>query len=103
MRPKFTRLELLLTMLDSTRLAITMRDVAGPQVSPAVVQSESFAHLVSAIRHMPVEPPDVVILQVSPALPAWQEFVAPTLQVLAGPTHALVSTQGLLACTTLHG
>lgn len=89
------------TMLDSTRLAITKRDVAGPQVSP-VGQSLSFAHLVSAVRHMPV-PLVVVILQVSPVLPARQAFDAPGVQALATPTQALVLMQGLLACETVQG
>jgi hypothetical protein len=88
-------------MLDSTRFAITMRDVAGPQVSP-VGQSLSFEHLVSPVRHMPV-PLVVVILQLSPVLPARHEFVAPGVQVLATPTQALVSMQGLLACDTVQG
>ena len=48
----------ILTMLDSTRLAITMREVAGPQESPDG-QSASLLHLVSAVRHIPVEPPEV--------------------------------------------
>jgi hypothetical protein len=51
---------------------------------------------------MPAVPPDAVILQVSPALPGRQVFDGPGLQVLAGPTHLLVSMQGLLACETVH-
>ena len=51
---------------------------------------------------MPV-PLVVVILQVSPVLPARQEFDGPGVQVLATPTHALVSMQGLLACETVQG
>ena len=92
----------MLTMSASTRLAITTREVAGPQVSPDG-QSVSLAHFVSAVRHMPVVPPDAVILHTSPALPATQGLSGPTVQVLAGPTHLLVLMQGLLACWTAHG
>src|SRR5690348_10035391 len=100
MRPKFTSLALLVTMSASTRLAITKREVAGPQVSPDE-QSVSFAHLVSPVRHMPVVPVVAVMRQSSPATPAMHGFDGPGVQVLAGPTQALVSTQGLLACLTV--
>src|SRR3954454_9798671 len=99
MRPKFTSLALLVTMSASTRLAITKRDVAGPQASPAE-QSASFEHLVSAARHMPVLPAAEVMRQRSPGTPATHGFDAPGVQVLAGPTHALLSVQGLFACLT---
>src|SRR5882757_7015811 len=95
-------LAFLVTMLASTRLAITMRDVAGPQASPAVVQSESFAHLTCVMRHMREAVVAVLpALQRSPALGATQLLVGSGPQVLAGPTHGLVSMQGLLACVTV--
>src|SRR4051794_36175453 len=100
MSPKFTRPALLVAMSASTRLAITTRDVAGPHESPDG-QSVSLVHFVRAMRHMPVVPAAAVILQMSPAVPATQLLVGPGVQVLAGPTQALVSTHGLLACTTV--
>src|SRR5678815_2455737 len=102
MSPKFTSFALSATMLASTRLAITKREVAGPQVSPDG-QSASFEHLVSAVRHIPVLPPDEVMRHVSPATPATHVFGCAGVQVLAGPMQALVSTQGLFASFTVHG
>jgi hypothetical protein len=48
-------------------------------------------------------PAAAVILQVSPTVPSVQGFDGGAPQVLAGPTHLLVSTQGLLDWDTLHG
>src|SRR5450432_976390 len=99
MNPKFTMPVLLFTMSASTRLAITTREVAGPQSSPLAGQSESFWHLSSVMRHMPSA---LVLLlarlQVSEAVPETQGLEGPRVQVLGGPTQGLVSRQGFCAC-----
>src|SRR5262245_21911148 len=99
MKPKFTTLLLLLTMSASTRLAITTRDVAGPQLSPLAGQSPSSWHFSSVMRHMPMA---LVLfaakLLTSLVVPARHGLVGPGVQVLAGPTHELVSLHGFTAC-----
>jgi hypothetical protein len=73
-----------------TRLAMTMREVAGPQLSPETRQSVSRVHLYWLVRHMrePLVLP--LALQRSPLAPARQTLVLAPLQGLASGTQALV-------------
>src|SRR5262245_60702956 len=89
-------------MFRMTRLAITMREVAGPQVSPLAVESLSLSHLYWVTRHMR-EPLTVPLaLQRSPVVPPRHWLAEAPVQVLASGTHELVSPQLLSAYTWLH-
>src|SRR3569623_146314 len=99
MNPKFTMLELLLTMSASTRFAMTTRDVAGPQSSPLVGQSLSFWHLSRLMRHMPsAEVALFAKLHESETMPDAQVFDGLGVQVLAGPTQLFVSRHRFVGC-----
>jgi hypothetical protein len=73
-----------------TRLAITMREVAGPQLSPETRQSVLLAHLYWLTRHMrePLVVP--VALQRSPSTPARHVLAEAPVQGLASGTQAFV-------------
>src|SRR3954469_19344524 len=88
-------------MFRITRLAMTMREEAGPQLSPLAVQSLSLSHLYWVTRHMR-EPLTVPLaLQRSPVVPLRHWLVVTPVQALASGTQLLLSWQMLSVYTWL--
>jgi hypothetical protein len=82
------------------RLAITAREVAGPQASPGVVQSESFLHTICVMRHIRMGPGVPLLLgtQVSVLLTGRRQGLAGGItQVFTGVLQVFVTAVQVLS------
>jgi hypothetical protein len=83
---------------------MTVREVAGPQVSP-VPQSESWEHTSCDVTHMRIGPgvPCELGMQVSVVLTGvWQVLAGGRVQVLLGTAQVLVVVVQVLVFRLLH-
>ena len=92
MSPRFTTLALAETMLRMTRLAMTVRELAGPQESPLMLQSLLSLQMVWPMRHMREAVAVAGALQRSPSAPARQRLMVTPVQGLALGTQVFRSS-----------